>query len=177
MDSRTDGQEAYISKEFHCGIWIDIFPLDGVPEDAAQRNAFIAAQQAAIKQLSNADRAVVFTPNPLKLAKRIWISLRYRHMDYRKLTASLDENARKYSYEDSKLIGVTVFCGGHNNVIEKAGFEDAALLPFEGRSFKVPGTYREYLAHLFGPDYMTPPPERKRFQQHYYSCWWKDSAQ
>lgn len=177
IDSRTDGQEQYLDKKFHNGIWIDVFPLDGVPEESQERKAFIAAQQKDLKRFNHCNRMIVFTPNPLKLAKRTMIHLLYHHADSRGIAARLEANAQKYSYDDSRYIGVTVFGGGHNNVIEKAGFEESVSLPFEGHQFKVPGTYRQYLAHLFGPDYMTPPPVRKRTQAHCYIGWWKDDAQ
>ena len=177
VDSRTDGHEAYLDEKFHNGIWIDVFPLDGVPEDITERKKFIANQQKDIKRLSHCNRTIVFTWNPLKLAKRTMIYLLYYRASSRGIAARLEANARKYSYDDSRYIGVTAFCGGHNNVIEKAGFEDAVLLPFEGHNFKVPGTYKQYLSHLFGPDYMTPPPISKRTQAHLYTGWWKDGAQ
>lgn len=177
IDSRTDGHEAHLGKEFHNGIWIDVFPLDGVPEDMDERKKFIASQQKDIKLLSRCSRPLIFTWNPLKLAKRIIIYTLYHHVDYRVVATRLENNAQKYRYDDCRYIGVTAFGGGHNNVIEKDGFEDVVMLPFEGHSFKVPGTYKQYLSHLFGPDYMTPPPISKRTQAHLYTGWWKDGAQ
>lgn len=39
--------------------------------------------------------------------------------------------------------------------------------PFEGHSWRVARNYDLYLRRLYGPDYMTPPPERKREHHNY----------
>ena len=38
---------------------------------------------------------------------------------------------------------------------------------FEGEMVLLPGDAHEYLSQLYGPDYMTPPPEGRR-ERHYY---------
>ena len=35
-------------------------------------------------------------------------------------------------------------------------------MAFEGRKVKCPAGLENYMARLYGPDYMTPPPEDKR---------------
>ena len=45
-------------------------------------------------------------------------------------------------------------------------FEEKCTVPFEGIPVLIPTHYHEILTVLFGPDYMTPPPEDQRVAKH-----------
>ena len=45
-------------------------------------------------------------------------------------------------------------------------FEEKIQVPFEGVMVPIPAKYDEVLTILFGPDYMTPPPESERVAKH-----------
>lgn len=45
-------------------------------------------------------------------------------------------------------------------------FEELIEVPFEDVQVKIPKKYDEVLTILFGPDYMTPPPESERVAKH-----------
>ncbi|MGN0779911.1 MAG: phosphorylcholine transferase LicD [Aristaeellaceae bacterium] len=45
-------------------------------------------------------------------------------------------------------------------------FEPKLTVPFEGIPVLIPAKYDEVLTILFGPDYMTPPPESERVAKH-----------
>ena len=45
-------------------------------------------------------------------------------------------------------------------------FEEKITVPFEGVDCLIPAKYDEVLTILYGPDYMTPPPESERVAKH-----------
>jgi len=45
-------------------------------------------------------------------------------------------------------------------------FREKIEVPFEGVQVKIPKKYDEVLTVLYGPDYMTPPPENERVAKH-----------
>ena len=45
-------------------------------------------------------------------------------------------------------------------------FREKITVPFEGVDVLIPARYDEVLTALFGPDYMTPPPESERVAKH-----------
>ncbi len=173
-DVRTDGRENYLREDIHCGIWIDIFPVDGLPADERERSAFIAEQEKEQQLLRYACRPFDFTWNPLRMAKRLYLHLRYRHLNYRQIAARLDENARKYPYDSSDAVCVSVFDAA-TRVFKREWFDETVRVPFEGHAFAAPARYDEVLTSMFG-DYMTPPPEDQRISHHGYSAWWVDDV-
>ena len=76
-------------------------------------------------------------------------------------------NARRYEDPRSEFVGD--FCGyyyGQPRVkVKRALFSESALLLFEGKLYKAPGGYDEWLTALYG-DYMTLPPKDKRVSHH-----------
>lgn len=169
-DTRTSGIAQLMPKGYRIGVWIDVFPLDGLPGDEKKRDEHVASLQKKIRKLKRAMKKFTFSKNPVRLAKNM-AALIYKPCNKKKLIKQLEKEAQTYPYEESPYIGVIAFCQGQNNVVPKAGFEDKILLPFEGEEFYAPGTYDAYLTRLFG-DYMTLPPEDKRISDHSYTAWW-----
>lgn len=171
-DNRTDGHEENLPDSFHTGVWIDVFPLDGLPDEEADREEHIRRVSGLIKQLDLCTRKYIPCKDPLRHLKRYIIYRRYAKMDYRGVDRRIEELAQKYHYETSRYIGNVAFAAGMNEIVAKQGFESAVELDFEGFKFKVPGNYEKYLTCLYG-DYMKLPPEKDRVRKHDYQCWWK----
>lgn len=171
VDNRTQGHEFGRAKEIMSGVWIDVFPVDGVPDDQVEAEKHIALLQSTIKTLMLSSRPMVFCKNPIRLAKRLLFYLVYGHRDYRKLADQIEKEAQKYPFGQTKRAGVTCFGNGWNNIVDKEIFEKSCELPFEGHLFSASQYYDTYLKQLFG-DYMTLPPEKDRISRHNYTAWW-----
>lgn len=169
-DSRTDGHEDYLRSDIHCGVWIDIFPVDGLPADPAEREAFIASQEERQRLLRYACRPCTFTWNPLRMAKRLYLHLRYRHLDYREIAIQMDEAAQAYAYDASDAICISVF-DAKTRSFPRAWFDETIRVPFAQYAFAAPARYDEVLTYMYG-DYMTPPPAEQQIAHHNYHAWW-----
>lgn len=55
---------------------------------------------------------------------------------------------------------------GVSEIYEKSFMDSYTRLPLEGRTFMVMKDYKKLLVVSFGPDYMTPPPEKERKARH-----------
>lgn len=174
VDTRTDGHEMHLDKDIMSGVWIDVFPLDGLPKDQTEQENYIKMLQKKIRRLELSSRPLLFCANPLRFFKRLVIYIGYHHFGYQKLARELDEiTSNSYQYEDSEKVGVICFCEGQNNVVPRSIFEETKKLPFEGYMLHAPSDPDLYLTSLFG-DYMTPPPPEQRISLHHYTGWWKD---
>lgn len=142
-------------------MWIDIFPMDGMPED----NEELKRHMKKIKKLDwrmwQAASLKQHIENPVKRAAKTLLFFPYimRGMLYysRKITAC----AKKYPYESCRYVGCASGRYGVRERIEKSEFEETVLLEFEGKLFSAPKGYDTYLRNLFG-DYMKIPGEEER---------------
>lgn len=145
---------------FYSGVPVDIFPLDGMIEECAERENHIRKYKCLIKRLYYA----TVDPKEKKFFSRIFYTIIKPFMNAEKIHREIDVLQRKYDYETSPLI-CNHWCS-HRGVKAKfiyprrffsapvdTQFEDATLMGMPDPD--------EYLTIWYG-DYMTPPPVKDR---------------
>lgn len=170
-DRRTLLQEMENSKH-DIGINIDLFPLDGLPDDAEQRTAFI-------KQIMMLRRIREVKVKSLK-RKRDWyktVILFFTKwaawfIPSQPLVRHISRLIQTYPYEECNYVSNLNF-GGTDRFFSKALFRESVELPFEGRSFKAPIGYDTWLTGVYG-DYMTLPPRKKQVSNHAIKAYMRD---
>lgn len=148
-------------------IFIDIFPFDNVPDDEALakkhdrktyflKRLLLARQGYSVCDKGDIIKKVIY--GGLNLASRIFTK--------KKLYAMLEKEIQKYNGTDTKRI-VTVggSYGYSKETVKREWFDSTTELPFEETTIAVPAGYTSYLEYFYG-DYMTPPPEDKRYNRH-----------
>lgn len=131
---------------FNQGIFIDIFPLDNVPEDAKEQDRFmyqLSLIQIELKMLMN--RWWKFSRDDYHERGRI----AYLKQEY--------ETLRKtYKYDRTSVVATLAFPRNKNSVKRKDHYEMVEYLPFENMMCPVPGVYQEVLRLIYGDNFMTP---------------------
>lgn len=140
------------------GIWIDIFPLDAIPNDKNEaqrtREEIIKLQQKALYPY----RKDLFGIHRLIQIARLFPYKFKRTSTYLKSAAEL---AKKYNYEDADTVGsFSMFGNSANEYLDKSYYEDTVMLPFGDEVYCCPARYDEMLTISYG-DYMTPPEEHE----------------
>ncbi len=155
--------------------WIDVFPLDAVPNEVIKRTLWIRkcsfyktlfqasqysyfGQSAAIKK----DR-----PLPQKIARHLFIRLKLENLIRTKwVWKMLDQALKENDYHAcSALINFCGYWGGEKEIFPKSYYSERELYPFEDIMLYGPKDYDAVLTQMYG-DYMTPPPEDQR--EHHY---------
>lgn len=150
-------------------LWIDIFALDGLPDDPlkckihkfrvlALRGLFKLSLFDQIVMQSNHDRPW-YENAIIAVAKVVNFS---KILDPYKRMAALDKALSKYDFYKSKYI--MNFMGSYKfkSIMDrKAIYAEGALYDFEKYKFNAPKNYDRYLKQIYG-DYMKLPPEDKR---------------
>ena len=78
----------------------------------------------------------------------------------------LDKELRRFEYQNTKRVAAMGGAYGYTKEsVERKWFNETVELPFEDITLSAPKDYTEYLTYFYG-DYMTPPPEDKRFNRH-----------
>ncbi|MBR1738474.1 MAG: LicD family protein [Firmicutes bacterium] len=153
------GQEMLKMKR---GIFIDIFPCDGMPDEFISKKFYNFVCYFARKILYSPVGSV-YEKNILK--KLCYNILKFVPAEFAfKIFQILIE---KYRNTDTRLIRTL----GWNGIEEEKGFKrewmlESCELDFEGIKIKAPVKYREFLTFMFGEDYMTLPPKEKRIPKH-----------
>ncbi|WP_302550711.1 phosphorylcholine transferase LicD [uncultured Dialister sp.] len=186
-----DTRTVKINKNFNNsgkhGINIDLFPMDGSPDDEGKRKRFwlinniltrIATLSALRFTVSKyyADRDVSFSGFRVIARtgiKFLGIPIAKVICHFFDLNQIVTHRAMKYDVDTSEYIGVSTFPHyGYKECIKGAPFLKITKRIFEGRYFYTPDNYDEYLSNLYG-DYMTPPSINSRQSHHDFEAYWK----
>ncbi len=146
------------------GMWVDVFPLDSVPDD---QEDFLALYRQAEKIFKTIRHRRSFKGKipPFVSTKRIiktW---------FHRLTRPVSWLSDPRPYVDRLLALMAAQPYGKTGHVSSLGcpeceedwfkrewFEDIVLHKFEDAEFPIPASYDEVLTHMYG-DYMTPPPD------------------
>ena len=138
------------------GLFVDIFPVDHVPENKFIRNLlfFIYIQIAAILRCRN------FMPRT-SFKKIVAYSLRVTTTNslLKKMLMVIINLCAQY--RNSRLVSMLSLETATRNLIEKENFSEVSLHKFENTEFYIPKCYHERLQKCYG-DYMTMPPKNQR---------------
>ncbi|MBQ9432750.1 MAG: LicD family protein [Synergistaceae bacterium] len=159
-------------------LWIDIFPMDHLPDNAVLHWVCLWFQQVQKKSL----RASMHSEELAEyLGWRRGIFRRFVSTGAKmfckclggawKIARNLDAFAkyadRKYSY--SQHVGDAAWPNGMNDYFREDWIFPTIKMTFEGQEFDAPHDYDSFLRHFYG-DYMTPPPEDER-NTHYLTAY------
>lgn len=150
-------------------VWVDIFPLDGMPNDFILRKVhqFRLSMARLMYHLSCIKKVNKKRPGRPALEKIIInIALRIpvgRILNTKKSLDNIDKLLKKYPLENSKYIinfmGQTSF--QFTEMLEKSVYGKDTWYEFEDIKLLGPEKYDEYLTSLYG-DYMIIPEEAQR---------------
>ncbi|MCJ7834126.1 LicD family protein [Cuneatibacter sp. NSJ-177] len=137
------------------GVFIDILPIDGLPNNAMQRKIHYKYSKM-ICALGNSCIKTRFYGEGNQFIKKA-VHLITKHMDSRIFFKWMNKNASKYDFDNSKYVGAIMAAHyGERETIQKELMDKPVFLYFEGRTFPVPVGYETYLSNLYD-DYMKIP--------------------
>lgn len=141
-------------------IWIDVFPMDGLPESPIKRAYTFMITQT----LRNLLYTAIVRTDHLEGKERfgtILLKPVSRLIGPHRISLLIDRNARRYRYEKSNHAGNVVWAEGSKEAVDKTFFTPTVEILFEGKEFPAPERYQEHLHDQYG-DYMQLPPEDQR---------------
>lgn len=172
VDLRTRKILMGVQQYKDAGINIDIFPLDGMPDDelVANKNFAIIKFYQSIwwNAISKPMENFVWYR---KIPKKI-INCLSKIIGYRFPLKKIDTLISKIDYESSKFVGSYISGKGTRSRIEKDVFDTSIIVEFEGESFTAPSGFHKYLTKIYG-NYMELPPIEQRILHHKYQVFWR----
>lgn len=171
--SRIESSKAQIidtsaEKIDYRSAWIDIFPLDGMPNNKIIRTCHKLSllYTRLLLQYSQFSEIVNINLKNRPLYEKILIYIGKiikpeKYLNTKKIMWKLDGKLKKYSYEESNY--VVNFMGAYKfrEMFEKKIYENIVFYKFEHIDLKAPQDYDTILTSLYG-DYMTPPKDKDK---------------
>ena len=143
--------------------WIDVFPLDGMPENKFVRklHGFRLLFWRMLFMYSQFDKIV-----NVNLKNRVWYEkiliavgkvIKFdKILDTHKIMAKIDKTMQIYDYETSAYVGNFMGAYKMKEVFPKKYYAETAEYEFEELKCPAPKNYDAVLSQMYG-DYMTPP--------------------
>ena len=163
-----------LPKPYNMGVYIDVFPMDGLPDDDAERKKHLKRilwkrRFLTWKRCSLNDNVGLIHKIVRVVMKLVLLSVRTST-----LINSLEKELTKYPYEEATDVGALADTSLWGSMIKpKTVFDNPVKLPFETGEFWAPGDYKKALTIEYG-DYMKLPPVEKRVQKHGFEAYWRD---
>lgn len=163
-------------KPFGLGVFIDIYPYDGLGDTKEEAVAFglkgdrlssfcyqATREHFAIETTTSTFRKLIKYP--------VYLFSKMIGKDY--FQNQLAKLARVKDYDNSEYVGCVIWLSwGEKDIFPREWFDETILVPFEKYEFRIPKEFDKVLRHEYG-DYMILPPEKDRVGHHYFKAYKK----
>ena len=160
-DLHTSINKLYDEDETEKNLWIDIFPMDGLPDDMEEVNrifkkTLLARKILRVKSARSGEGKTAFKRTFKPLVKAL-----LKPVDSKKLLDYINQTCRTYKIDDCSYMGGIANGYGPQERVPKKPYLVSVPMRFEDMTVSAPGCWEYYLKNLYG-DFMQLPPEEKR---------------
>lgn len=164
IDKRTVVEEDSFIGDDPIGVFVDIWPLDGMPENEEQRSRFMKKKNHQRVLLYGSIRKFKYAKS---LSTKIF-TLLGRCINTDRIIASIEADSTRYTYEESSYVM------GYDDwtFFQKNWFGKPILHQFEDTDFYVPENSDAILTAIYGEWRVFPPAEQQK-PHHIMNIYWK----
>lgn len=152
-------------------LWIDIFPIDGLPEDEkGSKEIFKKISLYKNMYMSKVFKTkyIIKTTKKIKILPKLILKILLLLVPINSISKKMDSISKKIDYNNSSYVGNLLWGYGRKETMLK---KDVSYIEFKFEDLKVKGlkNYDSYLTNLYG-DYMKLPPKEER-ETHSFKAW------
>lgn len=162
-----------VDNEIPCGmgVFVDIYPLDGMGNSAAEWKRMMRVRQQLIAGSYYATRLKFEIPKKkYRIIDKYLLYLFAKWKGKAYFFARLEQYKTRFAWEKSRYVGCIVW---EPELFERTYFEETTRLPFCDMQVMVPKEYDKLLRTSYG-NYMELPPEEARRPQHNYKAYHRE---
>jgi lipopolysaccharide cholinephosphotransferase len=155
MDGTTAIRPSDSFQPFHQGIFIDVFPMDGIPADDPRVDEALR-QSRRILRFLKAKNTRILASGRIGLIGRKWRARReIKKRGWSTIFREAEDLFRQFPVETSKGVGELSF-SGKELIYPKEIYDETVWLDFEDIKVPAPAGWDIYLTTQYGSNYMTP---------------------
>jgi len=160
------------------GVWIDIFPIDGVEENSrlySMRYDRLRCLCNVIYKFRRQNHHFSKDDSCWSIVKTlIAILVSLNGLLPRLLMKQMVEMEKKNDYKTAKFLGQCSCLDDGPILFPRKDFEDYVLLDFEKYKFFAIKGYDHHLRQLYGDYMQLPPPEERQPKQYWIKFYWRE---
>lgn len=172
VDTRTSLKERYSRPLDNLGVNIDVFPVDGLPNDERERDSYWKSIKLKKFVSSCVYQRANHKEHGIKKIIRAILFFLFKPLPGNFFALRLHRIAAGFDFPSSKKIANSIFGYGRKEEMPVKLFDEFVSVDFEGKKINSVADWNSYLTNLFG-DYMRLPPEESRIAKHDFEVHWK----
>lgn len=161
-----DDRTILIDKYISTGAFVDVFPIDGLPDELSI-NSYIKRMDNLIISVFRNTKSVTMYSSFL----RRWIKRLLFH-SHTKSVERLEAYLHSYDFDSSSYAGAIIGRYHEKEYMQSKVFKKYVDINFESKTYKAIADYDLYLSKHYG-NYMELPPKEKQIRDHSFEVWWK----
>lgn len=162
IDVTTEIEAKYVDGDIDTNLWIDVFPVDGLPEDDNLLCDYYKKVRIYRRVLGLIDCKLGDGSNRFRKYSKYILKPIANLIGSKRCIEEIERLALTYDYKESKYVGmITWASNGLGERMLKSEFEQSTEVEFEGHKFPAVACWDKYLNNIYG-DYMKLPPIEKR---------------
>ncbi len=144
-------------------LWIDFFPVDGLPDKSRNiREHYWLALTLCKLNVVTVVKNGYGSGTAVILMKDLVLKPLARLITRRRIAEAQKGVALRFAYDSSENCGMVTWAfDGPGQTLSRREYEDLVEMPFEGHLFFATTAWEKYLSGIFG-DYLRLPPESER---------------
>lgn len=155
MDGTTAITVGSYPYQFHQGIFIDIFPLDVMPDNESEQTQFIKEVEEKRAEMKLYCNHTFSWTNPKYNWNIIKLKKKVKSLGFNNYFKEYDDYCKQFSTTNYSKISLVSWKWQPRYLRDRKWYNDTILLPFEDNMMPIPSGYDAILKTQYG-DYMTP---------------------
>lgn len=137
------------------GIFIDIFPFEGVPDDQEKVKEVLKFTHTRMKMLKSIDYPILWSGRIGLLFRKYKWRRKVAKYGFYNLFKPVNDMLRTCPWDGAKRVA-QLGNDGDSLIFDKDIFDNTLWVPFENMEVPIPGGYDKFLRTQYGDNYMTP---------------------
>ena len=158
------------NREF--GIWIDIFPFDGAPDDIKKQHRLIDKMRFLFLTALFSSYKLGTGRTLIRKVLKIIPLIISKIVSPNRISRYINKSARRIKIGDTNYVGLIVAPTNYGEIFPVDGYLEPTKIEFENNQYTVPSNYKTYIKNRYGEITLDIPDDKK--VNHSYEAYYID---